>query len=160
VLPDRISDPCLSTCDSTCAYSGLCGLSSLSVKDWQIKLLPVLVQENKCDCGCHTWLGTRVCYWTTENINRHHCRFLRAHGAWVGLASPAVRGEEDRDLTFEVGDGETGSGTTTGALPAASRPKAGLATGLVRWGWGWCDGVEDGGAGRGRRRGHCRWRRG
>jgi hypothetical protein len=78
----------------------------------------------------------------------------------VGLASPAVRGEEDRDLTFEVGDGETGSGTTTWALPAASRPKAGSTTGLVRWGWGWCDGVEDGGGGRGRRRGHCRWRRG
>jgi hypothetical protein len=36
------------------------------------------------------------------------------HEAWVGLASPAVRGEEDRELTFEVGDGAMGSGTTTG----------------------------------------------
>jgi hypothetical protein len=31
----------------------------------------------------------------------------------VGLASPAVRGEEDRELTFEVRDGATGSGTMT-----------------------------------------------
>jgi hypothetical protein len=36
------------------------------------------------------------------------------HGDWVGLASPAVRGEEDRELTFEVRDGATGSGTATG----------------------------------------------
>jgi hypothetical protein len=28
----------------------------------------------------------------------------------VGLASPAMRGEEDRELTFEVGDGATWSG--------------------------------------------------
>jgi hypothetical protein len=61
----------------------------------------------------------------------------------VGLASPAVRGEEDRELTFEVRDGVTGSGTTTGALPATSRPKAGSATGLARWGRGWCDEVRD-----------------
>jgi hypothetical protein len=27
-----------------------------------------------------------------------------------------------------------------GALPAGSRPKAGSATGLARWGRGWCDG--------------------
>jgi hypothetical protein len=94
----------------------------------------------------------------------------------VGLASPAVRGEEDRELTFEVGDimmgsgmatgvrdddGGTaigveaeggvsngvgvmgsgmvrrgrgrGSGTTTGAVLAVSRLKAGSATGLARW---------------------------
>jgi hypothetical protein len=36
------------------------------------------------------------------------------HGAWVGLASPAMRGEEDRELTFKVGDGATGSGMVTG----------------------------------------------
>jgi hypothetical protein len=114
VLPDRISDHCLSTCDSTHACSEMCGLSSLSVKDRQIELLSVLIQENRCDCGCHTWSGTRVCYWTIENIDRHHCRLLRAHGAWVGLALPAVRGEEDREQTFKVGDGATGSRTVTG----------------------------------------------
>jgi hypothetical protein len=32
----------------------------------------------------------------------------------VGLASPAVRGEEDRELTFKVEDGATGSGTAMG----------------------------------------------
>jgi hypothetical protein len=32
----------------------------------------------------------------------------------VGLASPTVRGEEDRKLTFKVGDGATGSGMVTG----------------------------------------------
>jgi hypothetical protein len=32
------------------------------------------------------------------------------HGAWAGLASPAMRGEEDRQLTFDVRDGATGSG--------------------------------------------------
>jgi hypothetical protein len=36
------------------------------------------------------------------------------HGAWVGLASSAVRGEEDRELTFEDGDGAMGSGTAMG----------------------------------------------
>jgi hypothetical protein len=71
-----------------------CVATALSVKDRQIKLFSVLVQENRCDCGCHTWSGTRVCYWTTKNIDRCHCRLLRAHGAWVGLASPVVRGEE------------------------------------------------------------------
>jgi hypothetical protein len=50
----------------------------------------------------------------------------------VGLASSAVRREEDRELTFEVGDGVTGSGTAMGALPAVSRPKEGSAMGLVR----------------------------
>jgi hypothetical protein len=56
----------------------------------------------------------------------------------VGLASPAVRGEEDRELTFEVRDGAMGSGmvmgleTMMGALPTASRLKAGSATGLAR----------------------------
>jgi hypothetical protein len=60
----------------------------------------------------------------------------------VGLASPVVRGEEDRELTFEVRDGAMGSGTTTtGALPVASRPKAGSAMGLARQGRGWCNGV-------------------
>jgi hypothetical protein len=49
----------------------------------------------------------------------------------VGLASPAVRGEEDRELTFEVRDGATGSGTMTGALPVGSRLKAESATGLA-----------------------------
>jgi hypothetical protein len=58
------------------------------------------------------------------------------HGDWVGLASPAVRREEDRELTFEVGDGVTGSGTAMGALPVVSRPKEGSATGLVRRGRG------------------------
>jgi hypothetical protein len=38
-----------------------------------------------------------------------------------------------------------GSGTTTGALLVASRPKAGSATGLVRRGRGWCDGGIVGG---------------
>jgi hypothetical protein len=32
----------------------------------------------------------------------------------VGLASPTVRGEQDRELTFKVGDGATGLGTTMG----------------------------------------------
>jgi hypothetical protein len=32
------------------------------------------------------------------------------HGAWAGLASPAVSGEEDRELTFEVEDGDGGQG--------------------------------------------------
>jgi hypothetical protein len=32
----------------------------------------------------------------------------------VGLASPVVWGEEDRELNFEVGDGAMGSGTVTG----------------------------------------------
>jgi hypothetical protein len=59
------------------------------------------------------------------------------HRAWAGLASPAVRGAEDRELTFEVGDGATGlgmgrgSGTTTGTPPAASRPKEGSVMGLA-----------------------------
>jgi hypothetical protein len=59
---------------------------------------------------------------------RWRCTSL-PHGAWAGLASPAVRGEEDRELTFEVGDDATGSGMVTGlgTSPAASRPKAGLA---------------------------------
>jgi hypothetical protein len=88
------------------------------------------------------------------------------HGAWVGLASPVVRGEEDRELTFEVGDGAMGSGTTTGsgtmtgALPMVLRPKVGSAMRLARWGRRWCDGVEDGDGGRGRLQGHCRRRRG
>jgi hypothetical protein len=61
-----------------------------------------------------------------------------------------------------VASREAGSGTVTGtgALPVASRPKAGSETGLVRWGRGWCDGVGDGDGGRGRRRGHYRRRRG
>jgi hypothetical protein len=40
---------------------------------------------------------------------------------------------------------QRGSGTTTGALPAALRPKAGSATGLARRGRGWCDGGTAGG---------------
>jgi hypothetical protein len=48
----------------------------------------------------------------------------------------------------------------TGALPTASRPKVGSATGLAQWGQGWCNEVGDGDGGWGRRRGHCRWRRG
>jgi hypothetical protein len=36
------------------------------------------------------------------------------HGACVGLASQAVRGEEDRELTFEVRDGATRSRMATG----------------------------------------------
>jgi hypothetical protein len=127
VLPDRISDPCLSTCDSTCAYSGMCDLNSLSVKDRQIKLFPVLVQENRCDCGYHTWLGTKVCYWTIENIDRHHCRLLRAHGAWVGLAPPAVRGEERQRTNLQSQGRRRGSGMTMRALLAASREVASMA---------------------------------
>jgi hypothetical protein len=64
------------------------------------------------------------------------------HGAWVGLASPVVRGEEDRELTFEVGDGATGSGTTTGALPVVSRQRH-----RGRW-HRWCS-VEGGGGAEG-----------
>jgi hypothetical protein len=60
----------------------------------------------------------------------------------VGLASPAVRGEEDRELTFEVGDGATGSGTTTGALPVVSRQRH-----RGRW-RRWCS-VEGGGGAEG-----------
>jgi hypothetical protein len=37
-----------------------------------------------------------------------------SHGAWAGLASPAVRREEDGELTFKVGDHAAGSGMTTG----------------------------------------------
>jgi hypothetical protein len=44
---------------------------------------------------------------------RWRCTSL-PHGAWAGLASSAVRGEEDRELTFKVGDGVMGSGTVMG----------------------------------------------
>jgi hypothetical protein len=73
----------------------------------------------------------------------------------VGLASPAMRGEEEKELTFEVGDGAMGSGMATGVrddnggTAVVSTPKAGSATGLARWGRGWCDGVGDGDGGQG-----------
>jgi hypothetical protein len=54
-----------------------------------------------------------------------------SHGAWAGLASPAVRREEDGELTFKVGDHAAGSGTMIGTPPAASGPKAGSTMGLA-----------------------------
>jgi hypothetical protein len=78
------------------------------------------------------------------------------HGALVGLALPTLRGEEDRELTFEVGDGAMGSGTTTGV-----RDDDGGIAGSVE-----AEGAVDNGVGMmgsgmvrqgpGRRRGHCR----
>jgi hypothetical protein len=80
----------------------------------------------------------------------------------VGLASLVMSGEEDRELTFKVEDGATGSGTVTGvrdddggttdsvkAKGGVSNRVGAMGSGMVQWGRGRRQG-------RGRRRGHYR----
>jgi hypothetical protein len=62
----------------------------------------------------------------------------------VGLASLAMRGEEDRELAFEVGDGAMGSGTATGV----GDDDRGT-TGGIKAGCGVSNGVRDGAMGSG-----------
>jgi hypothetical protein len=67
----------------------------------------------------------------------------------VGLASSAVRGEEDRELTFEVGDGAMGSGMAMGvgdddgSTVDGVKAEGGVGNGVGTMGSRTATGVED-----------------
>jgi hypothetical protein len=67
----------------------------------------------------------------------------------VGLASSAVRAEEDRELTFEVGDGAMGSGTAMGvgdddrSTADGVKAEGGVGNGVGTMGSRTATGVED-----------------